>query len=244
MAITKIGLKALKKFVLPAQKATSTNHKRALSLGYPDLLVREEDMEDLFGEEISLALDYRADSAQIAKWHNVDLGGIADSFSFFSALGFELDVVDITQARGREIILDMNHASPPDMHERYDLVIDGGTLEHCFNVAQAMENIATFVNHHGHILQSNPLSSFNHGFYNFNPTFYYDFYSKNGFEIEYFKGLVNPIVDTKEFDLPAHGRFQGVPNDASVILVAKRKTIVEIAWPIQSKYVSNPFLRG
>lgn len=62
------------------------------------------------------------------------------------------------------------------MKEQYQLVIDTGTLEHCFNVGQAFMNVAVSVSIGGVILQAAPLNRFNHGFWSFSPTADHDFF--------------------------------------------------------------------
>jgi len=159
-------------------------------------------------------------------------------------LGYDLEVLDVVEARGGELLHDLNEPVPTRLHRRYALVIDPGTLEHCFNVAQAACNLAEMVAPRGCVFHGNPLNMFNHGFYNFNPTWYRDFYAANGFEIELIEGVADMVRDPKRFEVPLIERFGGVPANASLYVLARRVADTRIRWPVQSKYVSNPALKA
>lgn len=69
-------------------------------------------------------------------------------------------------------------------HNFFNLVIDSGTMEHIFDVKSVMNNIVQITKVGGYVLHLVPAQNFlNHGFYQFSPTFFYDFYTSNGFEI-------------------------------------------------------------
>jgi len=60
------------------------------------------------------------------------------------------------------------------------LVINPGTLEHCFDVATATFNAWRAVKVGGALLNVAPVTMVNHGFWNVNPTAVYDFAEANG----------------------------------------------------------------
>src|SRR5215469_2247195 len=65
--------------------------------------------------------------------------GFADEF--FRALGAtDLSFLDRSEYEGAEVLLDLNKPLPPRYHERFDAVIDGGTLEHIFNFPAALKS--------------------------------------------------------------------------------------------------------
>ena len=156
---------------------------RALSLGYPDLHVGPEAAEALLGKEIASSLPIRADSEEVLRNHGFDLPGIYESVALFEALGATLDTADIQAHTGSEIIIDLNVPLPDAFVGAYDLVIDPGTLEHCFNVGQAVLDIARMVTMGGFVYHANPCYFINHGYHNLSPLFYPDFYAVNGFTI-------------------------------------------------------------
>jgi len=136
-------------------------------------------------------------------------------------------------------------ALPTEFTGRYDLVYDGGTMEHCFNVGQVMRNILALAKVSGRIVHVNPLNYFNHGFFNFNPTFYHDFYVQSGHRLaSEFYGLFGPVLDSQVVTLPALQRFNAAPEGMAVMIAAQKLHDAEPAWPMQTKYRANPDLRG
>jgi hypothetical protein len=58
---------------------------------------------------------------------------------FFSLLGTrEIHSVDLSPYEGASILHDMNRPIPSELRERFTLVHDGGSLEHVFNIPQAL----------------------------------------------------------------------------------------------------------
>ncbi len=83
-----------------------------------------------------------------------------------------------------KIIHDLQFPIYPKFHNFFNLIIDSGTLEHIFDVKSVMENIVKMTKPGGYVLQFIPAQNFlNHGFYQFSPTFFSDFYTNNGFEV-------------------------------------------------------------
>ena len=163
---------------------------RVASMGYPDMIAPIEMIEQMLGDKKEFVRSH-TDSFDICRRHGLVRRLIPDAHSFFRTLDCELDVYDIVQERGCEILCDLN--SPfafskiesgiyLDIYQSYDIVLDVGTVEHCFNIAQAIMNMAGLVKEGGFIIHENPHSGWgNHGFYNLNPTWYHDFYTANGF---------------------------------------------------------------
>lgn len=217
MALTLPALTALAR-ILPGRKV--------LSLGYPDIVARPEDIERLFGFRPSRFTDF-------GRWHGVDFA-LPETMEFFGAIGSQLDCVDIVPSRGVERVVDLNH---PCALGSFDLVIDAGTTEHCFNVGQALINAASAVAVGGHIFHIPPMTMVNHGFYNFSPTLLYDFYSQNGWTIELLVGMRKGIG----FEIPITARFHAPPK-CSMFCIARRDSEDAPAYPVQSKYLRNPGL--
>jgi hypothetical protein len=231
---------------LICQVARKQGGGTACSAGYPDLLVSADHLAALLGAEQAAHIAIREDSDRILAWHGVRgaLDRVFDAAGVFQALGYKLDVVDIVQARGDEIVIDLNRPLPPDFKRSYDIVLDTGTCEHCFHIGQAAINLASIVGPNGIIIQALPLNVYNHGFYNANPTWFFDFYPANGFEIEYFKAVSDIVSNPKFFDVPIHDRFKDVPANSVMIVIAQRKRMMELKVPVQFKYAANPTLEG
>lgn len=212
-----------------------TEGKTCLCLGYSDLLVDPELIKGKYTE--------RMDADKIRAWHHWPHPVYDTTEVLINELLFKkVDYVDIVQVRGPERIVDLNY--PEDWHgEKYDVVIDGGTSEHCFNIGQVFKNILAAVQPDGGIvIHINPLNMMNHGFWNICPTAYVDFYGDNGFEMLSGCGVAGPVSErqvikyTKEH---LYGRFQfGNPVEVTNIMAFQRRTTKDgpIVWPMQSKY--------
>jgi hypothetical protein len=102
----------------------------------------------------------------------------------FKALGFEsVDSIDISGFEGASLIHDLNVPIPCDL-KRYDLVFDGGSLEHIFNVPTALANIFNLLKVGGTVIHCLPSNNHvDHGFYQFSPTLFFDYYSTNNWKL-------------------------------------------------------------
>jgi len=228
-----------------AEKLPATP-RRILCLGYPDMLVTEAQIAALCGAGAAAGVRWREDSAAILRWHSLgsQMTRVAETRSVFEQLGIESDFVDITASRGFEIVMDLNSPAPPEMAGRYDIVYDGGTMEHCFNVGQVMRNICAFTRVGGFIIHVNPINYYNHGFFNFNPTFYHDWYTQSGNAIvSPFYAMHGPVLASQVVTLDPVAGYR--PPERSVMLVAAMKTSAgEPKWPMQTKYLKTPELKG
>lgn len=191
------------------------------SMGYPDILASFPGVKA------------RPDSEAICKRHGVKPQDVPDAEALFETFGVSLDVYDITDERGCEIVIDLNYPLPANACGQYDYVLDVGTLEHCFNIAQALVNMACLLKVGGVIFHENPFNCGNHGFYNVNPTLFHDFYTDNGFEIEQCQLLPR---GAKPIPAPRTKRFQFWEAEANVFTIAKRLEVKDMTFPLQTKY--------
>ncbi len=238
MALSLSQTKALAEVLKPGM--------RICSLGYPDLIAPMSMILE-FGK-FNL-LKYRDDSEAICKRHGLSQRRILDSEYFLEALGCKLDVYDIVQERGCEILCDLNlpfdgntgnefhkHVGLSPMWEKYDIVLDVGTVEHVINIWQALVNMAGMVKQGGYIIHENPHSGWgNHGFYSLHPTLFNDFYSANGFSIEQCL-LVARNGETQTAPSMTKRFSQQGAADLNVFCMAQRTKIQSFVYPVQSKY--------
>lgn len=219
---------------------------KVLSLGYPDLLFKPSLVDRYLAPARSQDIPIRPDSRAVAQGHGRDLSEVFfDGASFFAALGAELEIVDFADFGHGETALNLNQ--PIDAaawKDRYDVIIDPGTVEHCFNAAAAMANIALMLRPGGYVYHQAAISFPNHGFYSLSPTFFVDFYATNGFDVATpycFRlqhastddhGLVYPL-----FTIDAAKEYPNVPAGGLIGLFVARKLMSRPpVWPIQTKY--------
>ena len=53
--------------------------------------------------------------------------------------------LDMASFEGAEFIHDLNVPIPPTLAEKFDFILDGGTLEHVFNIPAAFENVKSML---------------------------------------------------------------------------------------------------
>lgn len=202
------------------------------SMGYPDILYPPERLLDLIGPEKHSRLEYREDSSTVCKRHGLQYRQVPDAEKFFELYGATLDVFDIAEERGCEIVLDLNYPMPKNAYGQFDYVLDVGTLEHCFNAPQALCNMAALLKVGGIIIHENPFNCGNHGFWGLNPTLYADFYEENGFkllECALVAGDGIAIINPTQ-------RFFFYESEANCLAIAQKLEEVEFTFPTQSKY--------
>jgi hypothetical protein len=208
---------------LHALKAIAPHLKGAevLSLGYPDLITTPKEIERVFGVKPTKVTNAN-------EWHGVE-ERLPETVQFFELMGAKLTVVDFTKDRGMERVANLNE--PHDLG-KYDLVIDPGTLEHCFNIGQAMLNAANAVKLDGRILHISPMNMVNHGFYNLCPTMFSDFYTQNGWTADM------TVLPARGLKVSPTERFY--PYMEYVIrCLAFRETDGQLKFPIQGKYLKR-----
>lgn len=208
---------------------------KVISMGNPDILRSVED----FPQEIKEKLEVHPEAHRISGYHGRQLN-LPTSESFFRALNCELVCVDVKKWRGDELLLDLNTPlSEPSLVNSFDILLDMGTTEHCFNIGVVMQNYLKFVKLGGFIIHWNPLWMPNHGFYNLNPTFYHDWYMANGGGIELISSweYQGPTEPERMSYVPYTERFNyRAENLSNLVIVKKIEEVREYTWPIQTKY--------
>jgi len=236
MAIEGIYFQLLKQ-AIDRRRATRAP-MQGLFLAYPDLLMPRSALAGLVGEAVLARVPTRADAAAIWEYHG--LKGVADplydSIALLREMGVEPTVIDVAKLRGDERIVDLNDPLPRDLAQRFDLVVDTGTCEHCFNVGQAFANSCEALAAGGILVHAAPLTRINHGFWSFNPTVYPDFFEDNGFKLQVLLGVAGSLAEGfRTFALDPFGRA-APPPEAGIYVVAERTEIRPLRWPVQRKY--------
>ena len=140
-----------------------------------------------------------------------------------------VDSVDFSDFEKATIIADLN--KPMERKNFFDTVIDFGTSEHVFNIAQCLQNISNLCKKDGIILHSLPANNnCGHGFWQFSPELFFSLYTKeNGFsdtEIFLFNST-NKYNIWKIRKQPVGNRLE-LSSDIPLFLLVKTKKIKEI----------------
>lgn len=102
---------------------------------------------------------------------------------FYAAvLGYrKISAIDL---HGTPAALKLDLNQPVTLGEQFDILISGGTAEHVFNVFQFFRTCHELTRAGGLMVHSVPfLGWLEHGFYNFNPTFFWDLAQANGYTV-------------------------------------------------------------
>jgi SAM-dependent methyltransferase len=105
--------------------------------------------------------------------------------NFYQFLGAKKAVsIDYSDYEGANLVHDLNVPFPEELRGSFDVVLDGGTLEHIFNFPAALRNCLELVSVGGHFITTGiPADSLmGHGFYQFSPELFFRvFNAENGF---------------------------------------------------------------
>jgi len=167
----------------------------------------------------------------------------------FQVIGFDPDkvqAVDVSTYEKPDFCADFNNPLDASLEGQYDYLFDGGTLEHIFDAPQALENIVRLLKPGGMAIHVTPMDWIRHGFYNFNPGFFDDFYSANGFVKIESRVAITPatvvdepidhfyIGDTERFYYPISPAYQS----RLYLVVRKQENVTSIKKPQQAYYES------
>ena len=96
-----------------------------------------------------------------------------------------VDSLDNSDYEGASVIHNLNKPIDPSM-TKYDFIFDGGSIEHVFNVPQALENVINLLEIGGVFCSINGNNNFSgHGMYQFSPELYLSsFTDKYGMKIK------------------------------------------------------------
>lgn len=106
----------------------------------------------------------------------------------FSSIGYtKIDSIDVSDYEDSTLAHDLNVPLVAGQFEQYDLIFDGGTSEHIFDQIQVLKNIHILTKIGGFVIHYTPANNFvDHGFYQFSPSYYHDYYSANNYKIHEF----------------------------------------------------------
>jgi len=123
--------------------------------------------------------------------------------------------------------LQLNLNEPVKLDRQYDLVCNFGTAEHIFNVYQVYKTIHEVTYPGGLMLHGTPFQGWiDHGFYTFQPTFYFDLAEANDYHIHslvYAEILPHKIIPlTNRSSITELVKNNGVGDNAMLYAVLKK----------------------
>lgn len=152
-----------------------TCFRRVLTIGRQQLYLRPNDLDRL-ESEFDIGGAFNGFRTEWGEFCEPFLRQIVDCES--------IDSIDHSDFEAATILHDLNQPVPAELHEQYDLVLDGGTLEHIFHLPTAISNYINMLAVGGTlVLGTNANNHCGHGFYQFSPELFFRVFSElNGFE--------------------------------------------------------------
>jgi len=236
MAITKAAASLL--FEL---KTTQTIGGTICQLGRQTILVSTDKIR-------KVAKDFGFDSK--ATNEELPWTGNADDVYLFETLGYDkVESIDADGFENATYVMDFNMEVPEEFHNRFDAIYDGGTIEHIYNMPQVMKNIHKMLKPGGLVMHLSPSNNHvDHGFYMFCPTFFYDYYTSNGYKIvrsnlfEYSPNPLNPTWKIYNYESLSieHLAFGGWSNSSMLgiwFVAQKTESSSDNVIPLQARYL-------
>jgi len=176
----------------------------------------------------------------------LEMGGYAEPFLRW--LGFEqVESMDFSEYEGCSLVHDLNRPVPEEWHNRFDVVFDGGTLEHVFHFPHAIGNAMRLVRPGGHFVSCTPSNNYNgHGFFQFSPELFCRiFEAANGFR-RHLLSLVESTGRFRIYRVPdpkevGHRITFGGSGPLLMVFIAEKVAVTELfqTIPAQSDYAAT-----
>ncbi len=104
--------------------------------------------------------------------------------AFFHAIGVDAYSSDASAYEHADYIIDLNKDEPCQVTEKFDIIYNGGTIEHVFNPLNAIATAHRLLKTGGLIIHLVPINGFvDHGYYQFSPCLLQEYYHENGYDI-------------------------------------------------------------
>lgn len=113
----------------------------------------------------------------------------------------------------KSLKLDLNQ--PITLGQEFDVVYNGGTAEHVFNVWQFFKTVHDHTASGGVMIHGAPFTGWiDHGFFNFNPTFFWDLAAANGYIVQLF--LYTELTPLKIIRIPQREQLEEMAKDGQI----------------------------
>jgi len=175
-----------------AKKIIKVNFKKdstILTLGKQSVAFYLKDLVDKVLIHSSVKIkdryNYLIDTEKFSFLKNKNKKHINDFF--FYLLGFKKIIsLDVSGYQGANIIFDLNSNNVSKKNKNIaDFILDGSTLEHVFNIKNALQNLHSMLKVNGSICHILPINNMpKDGFYQFSPNTLINYYKLNGYKIQ------------------------------------------------------------
>lgn len=169
---------------------------------------------------------------------------VARSFYASTLNASDRKSIDLDPAAPTAERLDLNWGIDIGFWGRFDIVINCGTTEHVFNQAAVFETIHNFCQPGGLMLHGGPWRGWtDHGFYNYQPTFFFDLAKANDYEMVMIAGFVLGTTWLRPFksleEIHDQDRARALPDECMLYCVLRRKSESPFSLPMQGIYSNS-----
>lgn len=113
----------------------------------------------------------------------------------------------------KSLKLDLNQ--PIALGREFDVVYNGGTAEHVFNLWQFFKTVHDHTASGGVMIHGAPFTGWiDHGFFNFNPTFFWDLAAANGYIVQLF--LYTELTPLKIIRIPRREELEDMAKGGQI----------------------------
>jgi SAM-dependent methyltransferase len=223
-----------------------------LTLGQQAVFASLEEVKEIFvshGLSIKSLKENFDTKSKLPGYVGTPRGNFTNAQTVFALLGagrvFASDVSDYEKS---DYIIDLNNKVNQEFYEKFDVILDSGTLEHVFDTPTALENVVRMLKKGGRAIFILPSSgAIDHGFYSFSPTFFFDFFKANGFsdfscylmEENGFNIYQKSKVYKYKYNNPGDCPLPLKKNVQIFFSAQKNEDCREIKKPIQGMYLVN-----
>ena len=222
--------------------------------GVQDVMLSHEEVENVFAEANfrfrPIEKNARRFSASKLQAILEDMFKLKDPIhvhDLFTMMNFrEVTTLDAFDTENPTIVHDLNKPIPDAYHGKYDVVLDIGVMEHVFDVKQFVRNCIYLLRHEGVLMLFVPLFGWhNECFYNFQPPFFFDVFSANGFDnislyLNYFPKYYDfgkRKTTWLRFEYGDRVKFQRNNHFTMCLFVARKSRVLpEFVSPLQQSY--------
>jgi SAM-dependent methyltransferase len=153
-----------------------------LTIGKPAVALSSQGLADVLAfcgvPQISSDLELDTTNSHLPK----NLACVTDRALFRSFSNCKVSAVDISDYEGAEIVLDLCSDVPADLHNRFDFIIDAGSLDNIFDPIRALMSMTRMLKPGGRMYIFAWGNSHPTAYLKFSPDWFTDYFAVNEFE--------------------------------------------------------------
>ena len=239
-----IALTSLQNLIYVKNKYPKILKGSILQLGRQDIYFTQYEMAHEFQSK-GMSLKAHKFENKINPWSKKM---VISDLDYFSSVGFEIiESLDFVPNEDPTYVHDLNEIVPSNLIQKFDCIFDGGTCEHVFDTNTAFSNIHKMLKPGGYIIHESPLNGFvDHGFYQIQPTTFFDIYTTNKYKI--FESFISHYISGDNIHQTPNNRFLydknlmnvgfDFPSGIAITFFLAQKPMQEASFikPVQGAY--------